>query len=160
MNDRSFEGLVGVAIVAFLLGGVVGWLIKPCPCTGGSTQIVHETEVVIDTVEIVTAQPPIYITGPGRVVHDTVTQRDTIIQTRPFVASLDTIVDRDTVGVTFRYPASTFSVLLRQAPDTSQIESTTFYITKTHIVERAWWVDALTHVGAATLGYSVGRITN
>lgn len=142
--------------MAFVIGAIVGWLLKPCPCEGSASIGQSTLEVKIDTVEQVITHPPIYVKSKGVVLIDTVEQHDTVIQTHPFVASLDTVVVQDTLNVEYRYPLNTFSVMLRQAPDSIQVEFKTLTLTNTVYEHRPWWIDALTHVGAATLGYAVG----
>ena len=154
-NDgRRLLGLLMALLMACLLGGILGWALKPCPCDASPVAAV----VRIDTVTKVIEHEPLHVTAPAvvRYVRDTVTLSDTIIQTRPFIARLDTVVRRDTLGVEYRFPQHTFSVLLRQAPDSIRYETRT--ITLTNYERRAWWLDALTHVGAASLGYAIGSV--
>jgi hypothetical protein len=143
-------------LAAFLVGGVVGWYLKPCDCP--QTPVASQIEYRIDTVDHIVTRPPITIT---KAKADTVRVHDTTVlyQTPAFTAALDTVLSqRDTVSVAFDYPAHTFAVALRQAPDTVQVEYRTVTISNTNYERRPLWVDVLTHVGAATLGYGISRI--
>jgi hypothetical protein len=156
-DDRTIAGIM-LLLAALLCGGVVGWYLKPCDCPQGPAA--SSIEYHVDTVEHIVTRPPITIT---KALADTVRVHDTTVlyQTPAFTAALDTVLSqRDTVSATFDYPAYTFSVALRQAPDTVQIEHRTITLTNTNYERRPWWMDALTHVGAAALGYGVGTLTN
>jgi hypothetical protein len=153
-EGRRLVGLLMALLMSCLIGGILGWVLKPCPCD----QKPVAAEIRIDTVTKVIEHEPLLVTAPAvvRFVRDTITHTDTIIQTRPFVARLDTVVRRDTLGVEYRFPQHTFAVLLRQAPDSIRYETRT--LTLTSYERRAWWLDALTHVGAASLGYAIGSV--
>jgi len=154
-NDR-LTGLLMSCVFSALIGGIVGWYLKPCPCE--STSVPVAASVRVDTITKVVTHDPVFVEGPAHVIYvrDTITRRDTIIETRPFVASLDTVVQRDTIGVLYRFPQHTFSVAIRQSPDSIRYETRT--ITMTNYEQRPWWIDALTHVGAVALGYGAGRV--
>lgn len=154
----SWPGYLMVAAVT----AVVVWLLVGYD---REANVVHER--VADTVTRYVWHEPVEI---DRVVtqtvrsHDTVTRVDTIVRymtpdslycAPAFVATLDSIVGGDTVRASFRYPDATLSVLIRQKPDT--VRTVTITDAKKVYEQRAWWIDALTHVGAATLGYAVGR---
>lgn len=112
--------------------------------------------VRIDTVQHVLERQPILISRAAAKL-DTIriTDHDTVYSTPAFIASLDTVVRHDTVSVSYAFPQHTFSVALRQHPDTVKLPQIT--IVQTEYEKRAWWVDALTHIGAASIGYAAGR---
>lgn len=153
-HGNKLLALLMLLLLSSLLGGFIGWQIKPCPCP----ETAEATAVRIDTVTKVIEHEPILVKAPAivRYVRDTITQTDTLIQTRPFVARLDTVVKRDTLGVEYRFPQHTFAVAFRRAADSVRFETKT--ITLTRQEHRPWWIDALTHVGAGALGYAVGRV--
>lgn len=154
-EDRTIAGL-SLLIAAMLIGGVIGWYLKPCDCQ--SVPVASSIDYKVDTVQHIITSPPITLKAKA----DTVVTHDTLqLYTTPsFTATLDTLVDQDTVSVAFDYPAYTFAVALRQAPDTLKVEYKTITITNTNHERRPWWMDALTHVGAAAVGYGVGSLTN
>jgi hypothetical protein len=155
MNDRLIA-LLMLALIFTLIGGCIGWYLKPCPC--GEASAVQATTVQIDTVTKYITHDPIYVHAKARVVtqRDTVHETDTVYRTPAFVAILDTIVKHDTIGIEYAFPQHTFSVALRQGRDSISYEVRT--LTITNYEQRPWWMDALTHIGAATLGYSIAQI--
>lgn len=155
MNDR-LTALLVLALIFTLIGGCIGWYLKPCPCDEASS--VQATAVQIDTVTKYLTHDPVHVYAKARVIYqrDTVHEADTVYRTRPFVAVLDTIVKHDTINVEYAFPQHTFSVALRQGRDSIAFEVRT--LTITNYEQRPWWIDALTHVGAATLGYSIAQI--
>lgn len=162
MNDR-LTGLIGAIFTSFVIGVIVGYALHDCP---KEAHLSHTSQSIrIDTITKVVEHEPIFVESKARVIYrrDTVTQRevftqhDTVIQTRPFVAALDTIVHRDTIGVRYLFPEHTFSVAIRQAPDSVKYETRT--ITLTAYEQRPWWIDALTQVGAVAVGFGAGRLT-
>lgn len=126
-------------IIAFVLGCVLGWVLH-------RPSAIHTTSEYRDTVTVI---KPREITKLVRVPADTVirTEHDT-------VATLDTILHNDTITIDYSYAHQAFSLLYRPKPDSVS----TIYVTRTLTTERPWWIDALTHTGAATLGYAIGNI--
>lgn len=145
-------GLLMALLLAALIGGTIAWFVKPCPCES----IPLAASVKIDTVTKVIDHEPIHIVAKARVVRDTVTQKDTIYQVRPFIASIDTVVGRDTASIRYAFPQHEFSLLLKQAADSVRYETRT--ITLTSYEKREWWIDALTHLGVGALGYAIGTV--
>lgn len=157
MNEKLVGGLM-LLLAMLLIGGVIGWYLKPCPKIPPTTDVRIQTDTITHTI----TQPPIYVKGKAvvRYVHDTTFVHDTTAQpTQAFVATLDTVADGDTINARYEYPQHTFSVLLKQKPDSVRIEQQTIYITKTDIVKREWYIDALGIVGSFAVGYGVGRVT-
>lgn len=151
-DGQRLTGLLMALLMALLIGGIIGWIIKPCPCE--STPLA--AEIKIDTVTKVIEHEPIHIVAKARVVRDTVTQKDTVYQVRPFIASIDTVVGRDTASIRYAFPQHEFSLLLKQAADSVRYETRT--ITLTNYEKREWWIDALTHLGIGALGYAIGTV--
>ena len=135
--------MLGVVIV-FVCGAVIGWFLR-------GERTVTDTVYRVDTLTHVVEREPVIITNAPATV-DTVHVNDTVYQTRAFVARIDTVVQRDTVQVAYSFPQHTFSVAIRSNPDTVRVPQ----LTVTNYERRAWWIDALTHVGAAAVGYSLG----
>lgn len=153
MSEERTIGLGGLLIMALLVGGVCGWLLKPvppCPCDKAASVL----EYRVDTVMQIVQRPPLILRSRAT---DTV-YRDTghTYTTAAFEAKLDTIVGRDTLAVGFEWPAYTFSVALRSAADSVRVEHRTVTITNTVVERRSLWLDILTHTGAAAIGYVVG----
>jgi hypothetical protein len=159
------SGHMVTALMGLILGMVVMYLImdkviEPSP---------ESTDIRTDTVLSIRTLPPITVvktnTQTREVVHrsvlrDTVFRHDTVMIDRtpeglycapPFVAFLDTNVSGNTISARYEYPQSTLSVLFQQKPDSVMTIRTIETITRTQ--QRPWWMDILTHVGAASLGY-------
>ena len=151
-DGQRLVGLLMALLMALLVGGIIGWIVKPCPCE--STPMA--ASIKIDTVTKVIEHEPIHIVAKARVVRDTITQKDTVYQVRPFIATIDTVVGRDTASIRYTFPQHEFSLLLKQAADSVRYETRT--ITLTNYEQRAWWIDALTHVGIGALGYAIGSV--
>lgn len=134
-------------IITMVLGGVIGWLLHQPPT--------HHTESVtrrVDTVtHVITHEPTIITQAPA----DTVVVRntDTIYQTPAFTARIDTVVVRDTITAEYHFPQHTFSVALRQAPDSVRIE----YVTVTLTQRPAWYEWAGVALGGLATGYLMGQ---
>ena len=132
--------------VLFVIGGVVGWVMR-----GDTSSVVTNTTVKVDTLNhVIERVPTVIVNAPAQV--DTVRVHDTLYSTPAFVAKLDTVVLRDTVQVQYAFPQHTFSVAIRSNPDTVRVPQ----LTVTNYERRAWWIDALTHIGAGAIGYAIG----
>jgi len=151
--------LIAALLSAMLIGGVIGWYLKPCE-HGVAGINASAVELKIDTVFKEVQQPPIKIAGKARIIKDTTWLHDTVLTTAPFIAVLDTVIQKDTLNLAFRYPSAVFEVELKQAPDLIPFETRTVTLTNTIYEQRAWWLDALTHIGAVAVGYVAGTITN
>lgn len=107
--------------------------------------------IVTDTVIKIIKRKPIVI---NRVKTKIIYTRDTVIITKPFIASLDTILRQDTVSAKYQYPENLFSIAIRNRPDSIKVEQVT--IIKTIEREQPWWeVPAYILSGVAT-GYLIG----
>lgn len=154
-DAKRLVGFVGAICVSFSIGVIIGWLLKPCDCPGKPS--LSSVDVRIDTVLVVKPGKNVFIRDVA--AHDTVyIDTSKIYETPGFVASIDTTIGKDTVGVDFRYPDFTFSVALRNAPDSILVENRTLTITNTVIEKRPFWIDVLTHIGAAAVGYAASGL--
>lgn len=135
-------------IVAFIAGGVVGWVLHQ-PGTHHTESVTRHVDTVVHTI---THEPVIINRAPA----DTVTMHhtDTVYQTPAFTARIDTVVLRDTITAEYHFPQHTFSVALKQAADSIHIE----YITNTVTVHRnpAWYEWAGVALGGLATGYLMG----
>ena len=155
MPDR-LTGAVGLIITSALLGLLIGYFLFRRECAPVDPRIVRDVEIVHDTIVKVVQRPPVYVRGAARVVYDTVTLNERT-PCPGFVATLDTVVRRDTLSISYEHPRAAFAFSLRSAPDSVRVEYQTVVISAERRVERAWWIDALTHLGAGAVGYAVGR---
>ncbi|MBS1562578.1 MAG: hypothetical protein JSS89_13315 [Bacteroidetes bacterium] len=165
-NDR-LTALLMLALIFTLIGGCIGWFLKPCPCDGAAPV---GGEIKRDTIREVRFIPPFMAEGKAKVRRTTRTEHDTVflpaeitdeivpdddIPKPDYVATLDTIIGKDTASLRYDYRSLLFAVDLRRAPDSINYVTTTITLTKYE--QRPWWIDALTHVGAATLGFAFGQ---
>lgn len=146
----AFTAFVMTAVIFFVAGMIFGERYA-----SGSKQVIKDTElkIVTDTLTHIIERRPVYITGKARVeyVYDTLYSKDTVFQTKAFVAKLDTAISKDTVGIQYAFPQQTFSVVLRRAADSIRYETKTVYVTNT-VRERPW----LEYIGAAAIGMAAG----
>lgn len=122
---------------------------------GRSSKHCNEITNVItkyDTVLIVKESEPIIIEKARTKL---VYKRDTIIETKPFTATIDTIVKFDTVFAKFDFPENTLDILIRKKPDSTLIH--TIYITKEIIKERPWWEASAYTLGGTIVGFVIGK---
>lgn len=145
-------------LIALLIGGVIGWLLKPTEDAGYG----RVPSLRVDTVVRVIEHAPVSISAPARVriVRDTVivngmaVERDTAYTTPPFVATLDTIVGRDTVSSMYQYPQNTMSVVLRRAADSIRVEYRTITLTTEPKEHRSF----LEYLGVFAVGGALGFV--
>lgn len=108
---------IAIAIVVFLIGAVVGWLLKP---NHGSTVIkeIETTHTVYDTTEKITVVPKVVIRdGPVRIQYDTAREKTEVA---PFTARLDTTLDRYRLGFLYHWPENNIDLTVERQPDTTQ----------------------------------------
>lgn len=104
-------------------------------------------DTIIDTVYI--QRKPIFIKSKAEIKY----LRDTIIQTRPFEASLDTITTRkDTIQVKYLFPDAKFDLMLRLSQDTLKQKTIQTSAIEYKKEDRPLWLDILSHTGAFILG--------
>lgn len=151
MNGREY------IICLLLVMAVSAWLYQcgPQPPTPSRVEVVH------DTVYEVVHRPPMIVRGPATrivrrdTVHDT-TYIERAAPCAPYVAVLDTIVSRDTLTVEYKHPEASFSVMLRQRPDSIVKVFTT--VTNTVHQGPDIWAQIGTHAATMLVGYGVGRL--
>ena len=120
-------------------------------------ETITQYETKYDTVIKEYYYKPVYINKKS----DTVSYTDTvkIIETHPFIAKLkDTVVAGDTIGAMYEFPKDNFYLTVLPRPDRIMEITKTNTIIKTEIENRKWWLDFLSHVGAAGIGYGIGKI--
>lgn len=86
-----------------------------------------------------------------------VIQKDTIIQTKPFIAELDTILAKDTIKMSYQFPDNLISLQIKQSADTLLQEKITIH-SKEFIDNSKWWEKPLVGIAAFTVGIFVGRV--
>lgn len=136
-----------LAVVLFVAGGVVGWLLKP---DASPALVMGPKTTIYDTTRIILERQPIYVTGTARVIRDTT--RDTIV-THPFVATLDTIIGRDTVASRFSFPEMSMSVALRQGADSIRVINSTSLVPVEVQRPTPWYEYALSMAAGVAIGY-------
>lgn len=149
-------------ILTILVIAVIAFLIidkKLNPITEKTT--IKEVAVVkYDTVYSVERYEPTIINKATATF--TITKKDTVIKTAPFIATLDTIVMRDTIKVDYSFPQNYFNLKYLRHLDSIRVinkETIKFEIVK---VERPLWLDIVSHSGAGAvgglIGFGIGRI--
>lgn len=156
MVSNDIKMVVGVIVLVAIMSFLTGLLLAD-KFWSGKVKMIRDTqiEVVTDTLTHIIERQPVYITGKATVTYvvDTLYQKDTVYQTKAFVAKLDTAIAKDTVNVQYAFPQQTFSVVLRRAADSIRYETRTVYIQNTS-VERPW----LEYMGAAAIGLGAGYL--
>ncbi len=107
-----------------------------------------------DTVLIIKESEPIVI---EKIKPKIIYKRDTMIETKPFVAVVDTVIKRDTVYAKYEFPENSFDLMIRKKPDSTMIQ--TIYITKEIMRERSWWETPVYIIGGVAVGFTVGSLT-
>lgn len=137
-------GLI-LLIIALLLCFLLGRSSKNC-------NEAVQTVLKRDTIVIVKQSDPIVIEkAKTKIVYT----RDTVILTKPFVATIDTIVKKDTVFAKFKYPLNSFDLWIKRKPDSTLIQIIT--ITKEVVRERPWWEASAYTLGGAVIGFVLGK---
>ena len=147
--------VVLTAAIVLLLGGWLGRTLFPKTVTKYRDVVVEYRDTTRDTTISWKERRLISVRDTGRIVY----LRDTIIETRPFVASLpDSLYDGDTLNVDYYYPNNMFEVMLRRRPE--KVETVTNYITITKEVEKpeAWYIKPLWTTGGLLIGFGLGSI--
>lgn len=138
-----------IGIFSCALGIVVGaWLFSD---TTTNTETVRDVEIRLDTIVHEIHHEPVIIQHAKA---DTVIrlQTDTVYRTTAFVSKIDTVIHRDTVHAEYAFPQHTFSVALRQSPDSVQYVTKEVFITKHRATP---WFE---YVGSALAGVAVGYV--
>lgn len=163
MLNKHERKLVYGAFLVLLVASILGWLWRGCVGASGvashlvpsqSPEIIYKTvtQTVRDTVVVERPRTVVRVVqAPATVRVDTL--RDTVIQVRPFVATLDTIIQRDTLQAAYAFPEHRFSINFRPRPDS--IIFRTMVINTESIRRDSWWQTA-SWIG---LGLATGLVT-
>lgn len=145
MKQRNF--IIILSLVCCFVGYLVGIIINR-----NSEQLVYVERMRVDTLFQILEPEPLII---DRVKLKQVFIKDTIILTKPFIATLDTIIVRDTVKVEYFFPENLMSMAIYRSNDTLK----TIRITETlkENTSTNWWETTLIGIATATLGYFVGK---
>ena len=80
--------------------------------------------------------------------------RDTIIKTKPFVATVDTIYKRDTITVNYHFPKNEMNMAIRMATDTLQKDVKTIELP---CDEGEWWHSPAAAAGGLIIGIIISK---
>jgi len=145
MENYKYIFALVLLIIVLLLSFLLGRSSKNC-------NDAVQTIIKRDTVLIVKQAEPIIIEkAKTKIVYT----RDTIIQTKPFIAVVDTIIKKDTVYAKFEFPANNFDLWIKKKPDSTLIQTIT--ITKEITKERPWWEASAYTLGGAVIGFVLGK---
>ncbi len=114
-----------------------------------------EIKITKDTIVKIITPEPIVIEKVKTKIHFI---RDTIIQTRPFVASVDTIIKRDTIRCFYTFPENLLSLKINQPQDS--IITHHIQLTQTSVKRNSWWHDPLLILGGIISGYVIKSMEN
>ncbi len=125
-------------------------------CTS-EKEIQYVTKVEKDTTEKIIEKPadPLELNkAKAKIVY--IKEIDTLIVTKPFVASVDTIIRKDTVFVSYNLLDNTFDFHLKPHPDSLRIQTIT--ITTEKLKETPWWETTLYALSGFAVGAIAGKI--
>ena len=141
------------SLVCFIIGFGLANIFLPLKRT--QPAVPPETKTIAyDTVYKLVPAKPIII---NKVRPKLVYIRDTIIQTKPFAASIDTVIQRDTVRAYYEFPVNLFSLDIRRHPDSLRIEKLT--ILQSVEKPRPWWETPAYIVGGILTGMIITKVT-
>lgn len=160
MISRDTIVLIVLGALSFAANALLFRSCSPEPAPHTQTLHTQSISIVHDTVTRIIEHKPVVVQAPAQHVEYI---RDTQYLTHAFVARHDTVIVRDTIHQEFAYPQMAFSLAVRRAADSIRTVNTTTTIRDTfkttETITRPWWMDVLTHTGAAALGYIAGRNT-
>lgn len=138
-----------VAIIALALGFLLGYTInsfskKSIPAAGRS---VIERDTVVKLIK----SEPVIIEKIKPEIHYL---RDTIIETKPFIARIDTVILRDTVMAEYIFPQNLLSMKLSRGSDSLRVEqlNSVEYLED----EKEWWELPAYVLAGVILGFLLG----
>ncbi len=136
---------VTIAFAGVIIGLLLFYIFaNEPPGNQGDVRIIRDT-----IIEIVTPEPIILENVKTEIRYI----RDTIIQTRPFVATIDTIIKRDTVRCYYTFPDNILSMHIARQQDTIITHHINF--NQSSIAKRPWWQDPLIILGGIISGYAI-----
>lgn len=146
--------IIILAMIMLLIGYMISHYIFPNKVE--KIKIVKEKEVsiVTDTIKELILRPQITIKDTGSIVY----RVDTVIITKPFVATLDTIAKGDSIAIAYYFPENLFDLNIRFKPDEKITIKEYITITKEIEKEEAWWIKPCYVAGSLVLGYGLGSI--
>lgn len=145
---------IAIIIIIAMLLGLAYYLginsVKPT--------IITNEKIIVDTIVKIVHSDPIVL---DKVKTKIVYVRDTIIETKPFIASVDTVLNNDTISIKYYYPDNCMDLDIRQSPDSILTEKV--YITKEILIEKdcpknSWWQTSAVGLGGAVIGFILGGI--
>lgn len=177
-----------LTLVCLLIGGVVGWLLKPCPCANIGTV---RSAVDVPMLEIRTLSPDT-VRLPGRIryrtirvkakaqmdsaaareaasvpvpdrsvlVHDTAARcPDGRYCVGPFVSDTTAVMpDGDSIRVLYEFPQNIITLMRRQVPDTLRHTTRVVTISAGEAPRSTFWETVGTHAAAVCVGFLLGRV--
>ena len=138
---------VTIIIVSIIIGFLAG---KSC---SNDIRIIKDREVIRDTIIKEIKLPPVKIVRAKPLIKII---RDTVIEIKPFFASLDTIANNDTVKMQYEYPENLLSLEVMRKPDSVQSEKLTLIDKTTYT--GSWWEKPAYFTGGTLLGILIGLI--
>lgn len=136
-----------IIIVSIIIGFLSG---KSC---SNDIKVVKDRVVFRDTIIKEIKLPPLKIVKAKSVIKIV---RDTVIETKPFVASLDTVAKDDTVKMQYEFPENNFSLQVMRKPDSIKFEKLT--VIESTVQKSNWWEKPAYFTGGALLGIIIGLI--
>jgi len=131
-------------ILLFTLGLLFGLIFTS---GSGSKQVITKLDTIHHQPEVITLE---------KVKTKIKYVRDTVIKTRPFIASIDTVIKHDTVYADFRFPEREMNIAIKQATDTVYHNKQIFVDNN----EREWWEDPAIATGGLIIGYIIAGVAN
>jgi len=160
MADIKTKNKIYWVVIALALGFISGLLVsdyvnKPILMYKYITKV--DTLKQVDTIINIVRYPVIKIEkSPAKIIY----VKDTVIQTKPFIASIDTILKPhyDTLKVEYLHPESVFNIKMLYSPR----RDTVYYKYLNIITERSnkeeWWEKPVWVAGSVLVGYLLGRV--
>ncbi|MCL5990639.1 MAG: hypothetical protein M1419_00870 [Bacteroidetes bacterium] len=140
--------LFGIIIIASLLFGLLFG--RNC---SDRVRVIKDREIIRDTIIKEIKLPPVKIVKAKPVIKII---RDTIIETKPFIAALDTIAKDDTVKIQYEFPENNLSLEVTRKPDSVRLEKLT--VIETAIQDCNRWEKPAYFTGGTLLGIIIGLI--
>lgn len=147
--------LIKIIVIILLLCGVFygGYYL------GNKVNVQREIQTIeyskIDTCyqEKIIEHSPIKIFQEGKIVYI----RDTIIESKPFVASIDSVMTRDTIKVSYAFPQNRFDIDLHRMPDT--VHTKILILNKTtECPPEPWYIKPIYAGAGLLIGFGLGRL--